>query len=488
MSVDPRLGLCTEMLPADGDRILETLDRHRPLIIVGDAAGPAARLAGMSTYSMTARLFPNTELVGHGEVPHNPWHVERLEDLPGRLLGALPKPTRQAEADITVGIGIGSGADLYLGGDDWTAAVGRVPVACGRGSFPIGLQGAAVLGSTEVAKAVLSQLGLVVNPIASEFVWNYLDHRCRPAPPIDRPRPAPMRIAILGAGSIGSSVVGVQVMVSEVMGEAVVVDDDQFDGDRNPYRYPSATAATSGLKAEWLGTLLEAAGWEAEHYLGSVGAWVPSRPDPGFAGIAISSVDDVDGRFEVADLLARTTLSLGLNGLALHIQREHLGDGFACPFCEFLNEQPAISQSQSDQILTGIPAQRIEELLLTRGRLTESDLQQAVAVGRIKPETAPTLVGKRFQDLKRRVYADALIPAAGGGAPTPVSAPHVSWAAGVLAAAEVSKAAFGLELVDRRIDLDLSGVPSGRVLKRAKDESGRCACQSPVRKSWMSSL
>lgn len=92
-------------------------------------------------------------------------------------------------------------------------------------------------------------------------------------------------------------------MVSDVTGQAIVVDDDQFDTDRNPFRYPSATAATGGLKAEWLATLLKGAGWEAEHHLGSVGSWVPSRPEPGFDGIAVSSVDDLDGRFEVADLL-----------------------------------------------------------------------------------------------------------------------------------------------------------------------------------------
>jgi hypothetical protein len=106
-----------------------------------------------------------------------------------------------------------------------------------------------------------------------------------------------------------------------------------------------------------------------------------------------------------------------------------------------------------------------------------------VAAARIKPETAPKLVGKRFQDLKRWVYADSLIPAAGNGTPTPVSAPHVSWAEGVLAAAEISKAAFGLQLVDRLIDLDLFGLPAGIVLKRTCDKSGRCSCRSAVRKS-----
>jgi hypothetical protein len=234
--------------------------------------------------------------------------------------------------------------------------------------------------------------------------------------------------------------------------------------------------------------MLQSAGWDAHERVTKVGAWVPTLAEPGWRGVAVSSVDDVDGRYEVADLLAETTISLGIKGLRLHVQREHLGDGSACPFCEFVDVRGAISESQAESAFTGIPAQRIETIRLTRARLTQEDVSCSVNAGRIKAADAEQLVGRRFEDLVKRVYADALVPAQPGSQATPVSAPHVSWAAGVLAGAEVAKAAMGFPLVDRRVDLDLSGLPQGLILKRPADRSGRCPCASPIRHRWMTRL
>lgn len=475
------------MFPGEADRVLGHLDRFRPLILVDTSAGPAARLAALSLYSMTARLLPHTELVGSGEVPRNPWGVFRLEDLPGQLKGALPTPSRMPEEDIRLGIAVNAGADLYLGGDDWTAILGRVPVNTGKGSFPIGWQGAAVLAASEVAKKVWSGLGLVVNPLEEEFVWNYLNHRCQPAPHGASPT-KPVNLAVLGGGSAGSSTVGILVMIDGIDGQAVVVDDDDFDQARNPYRYPAASVKVSGSKATWLAEMLGSAGWDGGARVMKVGAWVPTIAEPGWRGIAVSSVDDVDGRFEVADLLAETTISLGIKGLRLHVQRERLGDGYACPFCEFVDVRSQISESQAEAAFTGIPAQRIETIRLSGARLTQEDVGCAVDAGRIKAEDAEQLVGRRLEDLVQRVYADALVPTQAGGQATPVSAPHVSWAAGLLAVAEVAKAAMGLPCVNRRVDLDLSGLPQGLILKRPADRSGRCPCASPVRQQWMARL
>ncbi len=475
------------MFPGEAERVLGHLDRYRPLIMVDASAGPAARLAAMSLFSVTARLLPHTELLGSGEVTNNPWGVTRLEDLPERLKGALPSPSRMPEEDIRLGIAVDAGADLYLGGDDWTAILGRVPVHAGNGSFPIGWQGAAVFAATEVAKKVWSGLGLVVNPLGQEFVWNYLNYRCQPAPH-GASATNPINLAVLGGGSAGSSAIGIVVMIDRLTGHAVVVDDDDFDPSRNPYRYPAATAEVSGPKARWLSDMLRSAGWDSHHRAMKVGAWVPTLAEPGWRGVAVSSVDDVDGRFEVADFLAETTISLGIKGLRLHVQREHLGDGSACPFCEFVDVRAAISKSQAESEFTGIPAQRIETIRLTGARLTQEDVRCAVDAGRIKAADAGQLVGRRFEDLVRRVYADALVPAQPGSQATPVSAPNVSWAAGVLAGAEVAKKAMGFPLVDRRVDLDLSGLPQGIILKRPADRSGRCPCASPVRQQWMTRL
>lgn len=74
------------------------------------------------------------------------------------------------------------------------------------------------------------------------------------------------------------------------------------------------------------------------------------------------------------------------------------------------------------------------------------------------------------------------------GGEVTVSAPFVSWLAGVVLAAEVDKFARGLPILDRRVELDLSGVPAGVVRRLPPDPTGRCLCQSPVRRRWARAL
>jgi len=60
----------------------------------------------------------------------------------------------------------------------------------------------------------------------------------------------------------------------------------------------------------------------------------------------------------------------------------------------------------------------------------------------------------------------------------------VSWFAGVLAAVEIVKQLRGLPLLDRRVDVDLSGLPPGLVRRPTADTSGRCLCRSGTRTRW----
>ena len=50
------------------------------------------------------------------------------------------------------------------------------------------------------------------------------------------------------------------------------------------------------------------------------------------------------------------------------------------------------------------------------------------------------------------------------------------------AAVEVAKATCGVRMIDRRVELDMSGVPTGAVGRRERDQSGRCTCASPWRR------
>jgi hypothetical protein len=230
-----------------------------------------------------------------------------------------------------------------------------------------------------------------------------------------------------------------------------------------------------------------AKGWTAEDVVGPASDWVCSQPNPGFTGIAVSSVDRADSRLQVADAMAATNLSVGVDALALHIQREHPIDAFACPYCDFVSIGPPMGQIDSLAELLKLPQPRVAQMMLGGDTLTGADIATVVAAGRIRAERSEELVGRRIDDLIRRTYAEICVPTE-AGAPAAVSASYVSWMGGVLIAAELTKAALGLSMVDRRVDLDLSGVPLEGVRRSLRDTSGSCICASPQRHRWAARL
>jgi len=59
-----------------------------------------------------------------------------------------------------------------------------------------------------------------------------------------------------------------------------------------------------------------------------LGEWCAEQPSPGFDGILLSSVDTPKARFDVVDVFARTTCSIGVAGLALQRrERRFMGPG-----------------------------------------------------------------------------------------------------------------------------------------------------------------
>lgn len=478
---DPRLTLGPELTGADSTAVLAVLDGVRPVIRLGGCGVSSVRAAA-TTASILMRMFPHTVLEGDGELGANPWGVHTLQEF-ASAISARPSPSRRPENDIVIAIGEEIGdANLWVGGGDWTARLGSSPQRITEGRLGLGLQAAAAQVAAEVTKMVLGPLGMIAIASDANAVWNLLDFKLE-----ERELAVDtfygVDLALFGAGSVASSVVGVLAMIDQLTGHASVVDPDLFDPIRNPFRYPSARGDESGPKAIWLAELLRRSGWSADATVSSVGKWNVSRAAPGFDGIAISSVDTVDGRLEVADVVARTTLTLGVAGLSLHIQREHFGDDSACPFCQYVSAEPLTSQLQVWADLTGITLERIARLALENEILSSEDVHMSVAVGRLRLEGSDELVGRRLADLVHRGYAEATIELPEGGAAT-VSAPYVSWMSGVLGAAEVVKAATRIPMVDRRFDIDMSGVPLGVVRRRERDKSGRCVCGPGVRTRW----
>jgi hypothetical protein len=488
MSSDPRLSIGPALAGASGDQVAEALDRLRPVIRIEAGLTPASATAVAGLFSLLIRAHPHTTIDGDAEMGPNPWQAALLSEMPDRLAACRPAPTCGPSDDLVIGAGASVPlARLWIGGDDWTAHIGPEPAPLSAAVHGYGVHAAAVLAAAEVMKLALGPHGMIHVLLPGPLTWNLINYQLAPvgtvqSAPIGRPA-----LALLGAGSIGSSGGGLLVCDTEIVGTAVVVDPDRFDPARNPYRYPASTGIEDGHKADWVAGLLRAAGWSADSFPCTVAEWTRDQPHPGWPGTVISSVDRLDGRLDVADVLPRTAVSIGVAGLALHAQLEHSYDEYACPFCDFAGEAPPMSRIEARANQVGLPPVRVAQLDLDGATLERADVEAAVGAGRIRADRAEELIGRRVDDLVRRAYAEVTVPIP-GAEPAAVSAPYVSWMGGLLAAVEVSKAARGLPTLDRRVDLDLTGVPLGVQSRRLRNITGSCPCASPKRQAWVARL
>lgn len=523
---DPRTGLSRELLPSHAATALGALDQHHIIIAPGDS--PAAALTAAAVLVLVARTHAHVDIAHDAPLPRNPWGAATIADLLNSLAPIRPaarnEPQTGADSPVedtgvedtdlegthgtrfvktVISTGIHPDADRYLAPSTWTVALTddlethlahleQTKLSDDPAAAPYGGLFAATVAAADLFCESLAPLGLIADTRRPTFVWNLLDYTYAPAQATSAASTAPMWPAVLfaGCGSVGSSAAAALACDDLTGMEAVTVDGDDFDSAKNPYRYPAALGHENGSKAAWVADLLTTAGAHATPNAGPVRAWTRSQTAPGFNGIAVASVDTVDGRYEVADILAQTTFSAAVHALSFHIQREHLGDGLRCPFCDFVSLATPLAQAAADAVLTGLEEQRIVALTFNGTGLEQHDLDQMVAAGKLTAEATEALLGARIADLRRRLYAQAAIPPAvpDSAPPAALSAPFVSWAVGVLLAAEVAKNARGLAAVDRRVEVDLHGYPADFVHRYPADASGRCACARAVRRRWMRDL
>jgi hypothetical protein len=500
---DPRVVLSGELLPGHALAAVSALDDVLVRVVAGESDRAVITAAALLT--LVARSHAHVEVVTDTPLRQNPWGAASLSSLLADLQPMRPSPQAQPTRTVTLSTTDTVEADWYITPSTWTVSVCAAPASpdafleavdneSDMTTAPYGGLFGAAIAAANLFCSSLGPLGLTTAPRRNAFTWNLLDYSYRPAPEAEDHTPARAGwppILIAGCGSVGSSAAAALACDDLTGLVAVTVDSDTFDPARNAFRYPASTPSLPrSPKAEWLTTMLSSAGARATPLVGPVRDWTTSQDAPGFDGVVLSSVDDVDGRYEVADILARTTLSAAVAGLSFHVQREHLGDGSRCPFCDFVTVESPLAQAAADARLTGLPERRIVEVLFHDERLQQQDVDQMVSAGRLQPQDTHGLVGARLADLRNRLYAQAAIPAPDPDAapPAPLSGPFVSWASGVLLAVELAKNARGLAPVERRVEVDLHGYPADFVHSLSADSSGRCACARNVRRQWMQEL
>jgi len=503
VSADPRLRLVNAAAGELAGQMLATLDTTEIVIMLpGDLPGPA-RVAAAALAAMTARLFGRVTVrcpqQAGTALPPNWWGAPDINTVIAAahaLLAATEHVTTTTALTVSVGL-IDGDVDFGVGGGDYTAVLDRHPVPVEAGTHHLGLHAGAALVVSQLLGKALGESGPRIVELTQRYDLDLVSHT-----PIDADSARTeartvaahsllREVVLAGAGSVGSSVAALAATALAPLfaGSAApsvtftVVDLDRFDPTRNPFRYPALVGGEEEAKATMIAARLRAAGLDADAVVDTVGAWVARRPAPGVDGLVISSVDTVEGRLEVADIIARQTLSIGVKALELHAQREQMDGATPCPFCHYVDAAPALTQADVYVQMTGIDQNRIFELL-TGDKLTAVDVATVAAGGKMGGHGAE-LVGRRVEDLIGRIYADAPVLGPDGSTAMTIAFPHVSWFAGVLGAVELIKQLRGLPTLLGRVDVDLAGLPPGAVRIMPPDDSGRCLCHSGVRRrAW----
>ena len=481
---------------------LEALDAVRIVVRTGAAVTGPHAVAVAAFVALVARVFGDVS-VPDLPLPPNWWGQPTIRTLLASLQVVRPSPATATTRDVVVTFGAADAGDWGIGGGDYTVRVGRGPQPIEPAAHALGVHAAACLAVSQLLLEALAPHGFVGVRLDADYVMNLVDYRTAAAVVQGDAGLPPnagelLRVAVAGVGSVGMSVLA-------LLGTAIgprrtgrrllrpllldVIDDDDIDPGRNPYRYPALLGTETGAKVAVVRDRLEHVGLDVTVHNTTVAAWVRAAEAPGFDGLLVSSVDTLDGRAEVADALSRATVSIGVAGLALHAQREGFADGLACPMCDYVSAAPALSQAGSYAQLTGLAVARILTLLQPAQRLTAEDLDVAIGAGRLHPDRRSALVGARLTDLVRQAYAEVALRPAGPAAETfAIAAPQVSWFGGVLGAVEVVKQLTGLPLLDRRVDVDLAGLPPGVVRRIPADPTRRCLCWSGTRRRWHRAL
>ena len=514
MTLDPRLRLLgTGTLTPTAQRVLQLLDATKITICLGPDVTPACDSAVIALAALASRLFGHVEVDPPRQLAANWWGISHTDLLPDALNGVRVHTTAPAAKHVVVTFGTAASGHptattLCVGGGDYTVRLAREPqIIEPEVTHGLGLHAAACLVISQLLTHVLQPTGGFAGVAVTEpYVMNLIDYRLTPAPAELVAQSAqtsnpPFDVIFAGIGSVGTSAIALlaqalapalaaQAVGRRPLGTVETIDRDTFDPTRNPYRYPALVGGEDQEKAPWIADRLTRQGLSAKPHHGDVASWVQAQNQPGLDGLLVSSVDTLAGRLDVADVLARQTLSLGVDGLALHAQREFFADGLACPYCDYVTADPPMTQADVHAQLTGLSIPRVLALSQPDAKLTAEDVDAAVAAGKLAPERRAALIGAAFSDLIRQAYAEIEIR---GGAVTQdqdtftLAAPHVSWFAGVLAAVEIVKELDGLPLVDRRVDADLLGIPPGLTRRSAADTTGRCVCRGR-RAHWYRSL
>jgi hypothetical protein len=459
--------------PTDAGSIADRLDSCRIRLITSERH---LRLS-FSLANLLSRTFADVVIeCPAAEVDVPIFGKGRLADVAGALISwnRVRRPI-VGGTQVVVDVGVARpGADLYVSNDKWTVSLSETPhrVLAGNGPATVA---ASAIAAAEVFRRMFPEAG-GVRLGKDPFVWNLLDYRLTAAP--QSATFGAVRATCFGAGSVGSSLL-YALILGDAHGEVAFIDPDRLAG-RNRLRYPLWVRGGSLQKARWVEDMAAGSELTIRGYPQAASEYIRHTTAP--AELAVCTVDNVAARRDVVDMLARTTLDAGVEALQFHVSRNGFGDGYACSYCSYVDVGDVMDEVQFYVEVSGLDEARIRELL-AGSILTSVDLARMRELGILSEAGAGELEGGRLHDVARlKLYGEVPVALQGQARSVRVSAPFVAALAGSVLAAELLKSSTSSTTVlDRRIDIDCSGFPTGFQSRPVADRSGRCLCADPFR-------
>jgi hypothetical protein len=447
--------------------------------------------------TLLTRLFDHIELIGDEEAQCHT-HLSLLSGpfLPAlrnllptlRCLGSTPSPSK------VVNVVVGTSAEeahIFLGAGPWSAKVSRMePQSITEALNPIGSLAAGALGASEVFKEIFrDQLqGAIIN---DGYILSLLDYSHETSAEPLLPDQLSIDATLFGCGSIGCGFLQGALLVPQLHGKLVTVDNGRFD-EKNPYKYSLvdwATGTQGPFKAVWTQQQTRSfttGRLKAEAFVGTAESYVATLTSNYRIPLAISAVDTIEARFEIQDTLPQTIVNAGVDGTLAMVSTHNFGSG-PCLACLGMQSNLESWNAKTIAEKTGLSPERVYELIRGNEAMTTKDIDQIKARNVVKSELlrdVDTFVGQPLLSFWNRVaYSETTlqIPTL---PPVKITTAFVSAFAGVLLLAEVIKtldSSLQAYRVNNSYQQQLLGIPAGGIFQYQREPNGWCLCHSSYR-------
>lgn len=495
---DPRFSFL-DSVTSGGAAVTELVRGTAIRVVAGkDATGSyAGQVLLYQLATQLARLFDRVDLEGDTRFRSRP----NLPGLNGSFLPSLrallptlrpldpPAPVTNL---ITVSVGQAKErGQIHLGCSGWCAyfSVHETQTIADTAN-PLGALAAGTLGAAETFKLVFGPyLQNAYRP--DHYGFSLLDYGRGDTPEPDLPGEITLDATLFGCGSIGCGFVLGLLATPQLRGEVKIVDNGRFDAG-NPYKYAllnRVVAEGEVDKAPWVKELLRNHASErisAQGFVNTAEGYVASLSEDYRIPLALSAVDTMLARWQIQDTLPQQIVNAGITGTTAQVSVHGFGDG-PCLACLGLQTEIESWDAKPIADATGLPPNRVHELIRGNERLTTADLDSLRAANQLPADLMAHLDGYLGQPLlslwNRVAYSQAAVQV-GGAPPVQVTTAFVSAFAGVLLLAELVKVAAP-ELLDHIVAnsyrQDLLGAPAQALLAYERDTQGWCLCHSTFR-------